>query len=107
MQDNNILFQTEWWHNTAGVICGAQEYIEGRKATYEKLIKVIDDTMALHIGVTTGSTAGVMHPMTPIGFATATIPSSGILSTTPTLFPPLQSFQMTLDFPMFFLTLSS
>lgn len=47
MQDNGILFQTEWWHNTAGVICGAQEYIEGKKATYDKLIKVIDDTMPI------------------------------------------------------------
>lgn len=41
----NILFQTEWWHNTAGVICGAQEYLMGKNATYEHLIQVIDDVM--------------------------------------------------------------
>lgn len=45
LAERDILFQTEWWHNTAGVICGAQEYLEGKNATYEKLIKVIDDTM--------------------------------------------------------------
>ena len=45
LAERNILFQTEWWHNTAGVICGAQEYLEGKNASYDKLIKVIDDTM--------------------------------------------------------------
>ena len=45
LADRGILFQTEWWHNTAGVICGAQEYLEGENASYEKLKKVIDDTM--------------------------------------------------------------
>lgn len=45
LADRDILFQTEWWHNTAGVICGAQEYMEGENASYEKLTKVIDETM--------------------------------------------------------------
>ena len=45
LADRDILFQTEWWHNTAGVICGAQEYIDGKNATYERLTKTIDDTM--------------------------------------------------------------
>lgn len=45
LEKRGILFQTEWWHNTAGVICGAQEYLEGKNATYEKLIQVIDETM--------------------------------------------------------------
>ena len=45
LQERDILFQTEWWHNTAGVVCGAQEYLEGENATYTKLLKVIDDTM--------------------------------------------------------------
>lgn len=27
LYDNGIVFQTEWWHNTAGVICGAEEYL--------------------------------------------------------------------------------
>lgn len=35
----------QWWHNTAGVICGAQEYLHGSHATYENLIKTIDETM--------------------------------------------------------------
>ena len=25
--DRGILYQVEWWHNTAGVICGAEEYL--------------------------------------------------------------------------------
>lgn len=45
LADRDILFQTEWWHNTAGVICGAQEYLKGADARYEDLIKTIDDTM--------------------------------------------------------------
>lgn len=45
MEKHGILFQTEWWHNTAGVICGAQEYLEGSAATYEHLIQVIDEIM--------------------------------------------------------------
>lgn len=45
LAERGILFQTEWWHNTAGVICGAQEYLKGADARYEDLIKTIDDTM--------------------------------------------------------------
>ena len=45
LAERGILFQTEWWHNTAGVICGAQEYLYGKNATYEHLIEVIDATM--------------------------------------------------------------
>lgn len=45
LAERDILFQTEWWHNTAGVICGAQEYLHGKNATYENLIKTIDETM--------------------------------------------------------------
>ncbi|MDD6212824.1 MAG: Glu/Leu/Phe/Val dehydrogenase dimerization domain-containing protein [Clostridiales bacterium] len=45
LAERDILFQTEWWHNTAGVICGAQEYLYGKNATYENLIKTIDETM--------------------------------------------------------------
>ena len=39
-----MLFQTEWWHNTAGVISGYYAYTRDN-VTYEKLIKLIDDTM--------------------------------------------------------------
>ena len=45
LDEQGILFQTEWWHNTAGVICGAEEYLKGKDATYEHLIQVIDETM--------------------------------------------------------------
>lgn len=43
--DRDILFQTEWYHNTAGVICGYHEYVYGKDATEEKLYKSIDDIM--------------------------------------------------------------
>ncbi len=45
LAERDILFQTEWWHNTAGVICGAHEYTMGKDATYENLIQVIDEIM--------------------------------------------------------------
>ena len=42
LADRDILFQTEWWHNTAGVLCGAEEYFYGQDATYENLLKKIE-----------------------------------------------------------------
>ena len=45
LDERGILFQTEWWHNTAGVLCGAEEYIKGKNATYEELIKIIEATI--------------------------------------------------------------
>ena len=45
LKARDIVFQVEWWHNTAGVICGYHEYVYGKDATYEKLYKAIDDTM--------------------------------------------------------------
>jgi glutamate dehydrogenase/leucine dehydrogenase len=45
MKEHGIVFQTEWWHNTAGVICGAEEYIKGSNARYDDLIKRIDSIM--------------------------------------------------------------
>ncbi len=34
LAERGILFQTEWWHNNAGVMCGAEEYLHGaRQAT--------------------------------------------------------------------------
>jgi len=27
IQDKGIVYEVEWWHNTAGVICGAEEYL--------------------------------------------------------------------------------
>lgn len=45
VQARGIVFQTEWWHNTAGVICGYQEYVQGKNATYQHLLEVIDEIM--------------------------------------------------------------
>lgn len=45
LKARDIVFQVEWWHNTAGVICGYQEYVDGKNATEEKLYKAIDDIM--------------------------------------------------------------
>ena len=43
LAERGILFQSEWWHNTAGVICGAEEYLYD--GTYETLLKKIEDIM--------------------------------------------------------------
>lgn len=45
LAERDIMFQTEWWHNTGGVICAGQEYLEGKNATYEKLIQYMDDNL--------------------------------------------------------------
>ena len=45
LADRGILFQTEWFHNTAGVICGYHEYAYGKDAKYENVIAQIDETM--------------------------------------------------------------
>ena len=42
LSGRGILFQSEWWHNTAGVLCGAEEYLYGKNATYENLIKKVE-----------------------------------------------------------------
>lgn len=37
-----ILFQSEWWHNTAGVICGAEEYLfDGDEESLKKKVEAI------------------------------------------------------------------
>lgn len=37
-----ILFQSEWWHNTAGVICGAEEYLfDGDEQSLKKKVEAI------------------------------------------------------------------
>lgn len=45
LADRGIIFQTEWWHNTAGVMCGAEEYIHGANASYESLQERIEQTI--------------------------------------------------------------
>ncbi|MHC1719939.1 MAG: Glu/Leu/Phe/Val dehydrogenase dimerization domain-containing protein [Clostridiaceae bacterium] len=40
--DHGVLFQTEWWHNTAGVMCGAEEYLyDGTDATLSKKVEAV------------------------------------------------------------------
>lgn len=41
--DRGILYQVEWWHNTAGVICGAEEYLY--EGTPETLLAKIEAVM--------------------------------------------------------------
>ena len=43
LAERGILFQTEWLHNTAGVICGAEEYLYD--GTPESLAKKIEDSL--------------------------------------------------------------
>ena len=42
LAERGILFQTEWWHNTAGVMCGAEEYIRGPEANYTDLMAKVE-----------------------------------------------------------------
>ncbi|QGU08660.1 Leucine dehydrogenase [Corynebacterium occultum] len=37
LADRGILFQTEWWHNTGGVMGGAEEFLHGAQASPESL----------------------------------------------------------------------
>ena len=40
--DRGILYQVEWWHNTAGVICGAEEYLfDGDEASLRAKVEEI------------------------------------------------------------------
>ncbi|WP_442600247.1 Glu/Leu/Phe/Val dehydrogenase dimerization domain-containing protein [Neobacillus sp. D3-1R] len=45
ISERGILFQESWWHNVAGVICGAEEYLEGENANYDSLINRIRETV--------------------------------------------------------------
>jgi leucine dehydrogenase len=45
LAERGIVFQTEWWHNTAGVMCGAEEYINGAHASYDSLQQRIESTI--------------------------------------------------------------
>lgn len=45
LKARDIVFQVEWWHNTAGVICGYHEYVYGKDATQERLYEDIDNIM--------------------------------------------------------------
>lgn len=45
LAERGIRFQVEWWHNTAGVMCGAEEYIRGAEASYAQLVERIEATI--------------------------------------------------------------
>lgn len=45
LQERGILFQTEWFHNCAGLITGSLAFMLGRHATYDALIRHIDDAL--------------------------------------------------------------
>ena len=40
--EQGILYQTDWWHNTAGVLCGVEHYLYGDDAEYESFIGKIE-----------------------------------------------------------------
>lgn len=42
ISERNIMYQVEWWHNIAGVMCGAEEYLyDGTEETLKKKIEDI------------------------------------------------------------------
>ncbi len=45
LADRGILFQTEWWHNTGGVMGGAEEYLHGADASPERLRERVINTV--------------------------------------------------------------
>ncbi len=45
LDERGILFQIDWWHNTGGVLAGAEEYEHGQGASHERLKKRIEATV--------------------------------------------------------------
>ncbi|MGD7002579.1 Glu/Leu/Phe/Val dehydrogenase family protein [Corynebacterium halotolerans] len=45
LADRGILFQTEWWHNTGGVMGGAEEYLNGAGSSPESLRERVTATV--------------------------------------------------------------
>ena len=45
LADRGILFQTEWWHNTGGVMGGAEEFLHGAAASPERLRERVINTV--------------------------------------------------------------
>jgi len=41
LADYGILYQTDWWHNTAGVLCGVEHYLYGDDALYENFVNKV------------------------------------------------------------------
>jgi glutamate dehydrogenase/leucine dehydrogenase len=46
LDKRGIVFQAEWWHNTAGVICGAEEYLYD--GTYESLMEKVEKILPVN-----------------------------------------------------------
>lgn len=46
LAERDILFQSEWWHNTAGVMCGAEEYLYD--GTYDSLLEKIKQVLPVN-----------------------------------------------------------
>ena len=46
--DRGILFQTDWWHNTAGVMFAWEEVCKQEKADINHAYKVISEVMPRH-----------------------------------------------------------
>jgi len=42
LDERGILFQTEWWHNAAGVLAAAEEYTHGFNQTVDDLMKKVE-----------------------------------------------------------------
>ncbi len=45
LDEKGILFVTEWWHNAAGVMSGEEHYVHGKNASYDNLLKKIEETL--------------------------------------------------------------
>lgn len=46
LQEGGIVFQSEWWHNTAGVMCGAEEYLYD--GTWETLLEKVEAVLPVN-----------------------------------------------------------
>ena len=46
LADHGVLFQSEWWHNTAGVMCGAEEYLYD--GTWETLLQKVEAVLPVN-----------------------------------------------------------
>ena len=45
LDERGILFQTEWWHNAAGVLAAAEEYTHGFNQTVDDLMKKVESIL--------------------------------------------------------------
>ena len=42
LAERGILYQESWWHNTGGVLAGAEEYLHGANASRDRLMQTIE-----------------------------------------------------------------